>query len=287
MENSELIGRWPGGSEPYLEKIPLQSLELGRFLDFVKLLPVKHKLLLLDSSVSGFTTYSRGVTNKSAADTDKELLQWTREKATQERTGGRSNPIALEVTDKGAVDIADKLFQWTCEPVTQIITAGRSGQTAFEKEAYQHGIFTWYLLKGLQGHADPRGDGVISFLDLAAYIGDHVSREKDVKQDPQFGTYEGEGQFFFLYRKKTDKGHQLEVELRKAVKNGLYSDGKNYLQETIRVSPGKEDRLKKEFGYIYDFEKPTEDERNWIDQEEKIEWRSSVWQVLSQRNHFF
>jgi len=164
MQDSELCGRWPSRSEPFLKKMPIKALEMGQFLDLVKSLPLKHKLLLIDSCFSGFMTYPRrGLPAGPASDINKKLTQWTR------------------------------------EPVTQIITAGRSGQSAYEKGAYQHGVFTWYLLKGLEGNADTRGDGVISFLDLAAYICDRVSQEIAVEQDPQTGTCEGEGQFIFLY----------------------------------------------------------------------------------------
>lgn len=162
MQDSEIVGKLPNRLNPALKKIPAKSLEMGQFLNFIESLPVKHKLLLLDACFSGFMRYERSI------------------------------PV-------GPADISKKLIQWTNEPATQVLTAGRSGQKVYEKEADQHGVFTRYLLKGLEGHADPRGDGIISFLDLAAYIRDRVAREIGVEQDPQFGTYEGEGHFFFLY----------------------------------------------------------------------------------------
>ena len=166
LQDSEFCGRWPSRSKPYLEKMPIKSWEMRQFLDFVSSLPAKHKLVLIDSCFSGFMTYSRGLFDGPDPNLSKKLTQWAR------------------------------------EPATQVITAGRSGQSAHEKEEFQHGVFTWYLLKGLEGNADPRGDGVISFLDLAAYICNRVSQEILVEQDPQAGTYEGEGQFFFLYGKE-------------------------------------------------------------------------------------
>lgn len=161
MQDSKLNGRLPGKSEPYLNRIPGGAIEMEQFLSKVKLLPVKHKLLLLDSCFSGFMTSARDIPG-NAANGAKMLAQWSR------------------------------------EPVTQVITAGRSGQKAYEEETDRHGIFTRYLLKGLEGHATPRQDGVISFMDLAAYIRDRVAREKGARQDPQFSQISGEGQFFFL-----------------------------------------------------------------------------------------
>ncbi|MCU0288010.1 MAG: caspase family protein, partial [Acidobacteria bacterium] len=162
MQDSQLYGRWPNRSKPHFKKIPAKALEMGQFLDFVTALPAKHKLLLIDSCFSGFMTNVRGL------------------------PAGPS------------IDIKKRLNLWLREPVTQVITAGKSGQKAYEKEAYQHGVFTYYLLKGLEGNADPRGDGIISFMDLAAYICNRVSQEILVEQNPQIGTYKGEGQFFFI-----------------------------------------------------------------------------------------
>jgi len=172
LQNSEIYGKMPDPAAPYLKKIPAKSLEMQGFLDTVHSLPGKHKLLLIDSCFSGFMTHAR------------------------------------EISERTVIDINKKLGQWTMFPVTQVITAGRSGQKSIEKEFYQHGVFTWHLLKALQGNADLRGDGVISFLDLANYIRDRVSQEKGVVQDPQVGTF-GEGQFIFLYEKEDVKGMPL------------------------------------------------------------------------------
>jgi hypothetical protein len=168
MQNSKIYGEMPGPANPYLTKIPAKSLEMRGFLDSVQSLPGKHKLLLIDSCFSGFMTHAR------------------------------------EISERTVIDIDKKLGQWTMFPVTQVLTAGRAGQKSVEMEFYRHGVFTWYLLKGLQGNADFRGDGIISFLDLATYVRESVSREKDVVQDPQVGTF-GEGQFVFLYGKESEK----------------------------------------------------------------------------------
>ncbi|MCP4157005.1 MAG: hypothetical protein GY757_55345, partial [bacterium] len=133
MPDSDIFGKWPDRQHPYLEKPPSKALEMRLLLGMVKSLPAKHKLLLSDSCFSGFLAHSRGIYD-----------------------GIYSN-------------VKKKIAQWISEPVTQVLTAGRSGQKAFEHGFYKHGIFTHYLLKGLQGHADRRGDGVISFQDLTNY----------------------------------------------------------------------------------------------------------------------
>ncbi len=73
----------------------------------------------------------------------------------------------------------------------------------------------------------------------------------------------------------------IEDDLRKAVAEGLYNDGKEYLQKLIKNSPGKKDSLIQEFGFIYDYKNPDQDKENWKQKEAQINWRRKVWQILS------
>jgi len=77
-----------------------------------------------------------------------------------------------------------------------------------------------------------------------------------------------------------------EKELRKAVEKGLYLEGKENLMEIMRISPERQERLKKEFGYIYDFENPDKDENNWKQKEGQIDWRRKLWRILSLHGNF-
>jgi uncharacterized caspase-like protein len=82
----------------------------------------------------------------------------------------------------------------TREPVVQILTAGTEGQRAIEDGG--HGIFTKHLLKGLEGWADPQGNGLTA-LKLATYVQERVIRDSAGRQTPQYGKLEGEGEFVF------------------------------------------------------------------------------------------
>ena len=77
-----------------------------------------------------------------------------------------------------------------------------------------------------------------------------------------------------------------ENELRSAVKRGKYADGKNHLQKILSISPGRFDILNNEYGYIYNLDKPDEDEKNWEQNIEKIEWRRKVWKFAAKSNRF-
>jgi len=78
----------------------------------------------------------------------------------------------------------------------------------------------------------------------------------------------------------------LEDELRRSVSRGLYPEGKKYLQKMKTLFPDRKDHLKEEFGFIYDFENPENDEMNWTEETIIIDWRRKVWKVLSKFNDF-
>jgi hypothetical protein len=77
-----------------------------------------------------------------------------------------------------------------------------------------------------------------------------------------------------------------ENELRSAVSKKLYKEGQEHLQEIIKLDKERKERLKEEFGYIYDADNPEADEKRWAQKLGQIEWRRKLWQILSNRNHF-
>lgn len=56
---------------------------------------------------------------------------------------------------------------------TRILFSTKAGRISYEDEEFHQGLFSYYLLKGLQGEA-ARSDGLISFRDLADYVTDAV-----------------------------------------------------------------------------------------------------------------
>ncbi len=54
-----------------------------------------------------------------------------------------------------------------------------------------HGLFSYYVLKGLEGDADANKDGKVDVSELIKYVTDQVSAASDNKQHPrEFGTYD-------------------------------------------------------------------------------------------------
>jgi hypothetical protein len=178
LADSKLQSEFPTTHNPHLSRMPSGALEMRQFLRMLDQLPAKHKQISVDSCFSGFMASARSV------------------------EGIRTNDPRLEL--------------WAEEPVTHVLTAGRSGQKAYEDPQYRHGRFTWFLMKGLQGSADPRGDGLITAEDLSAFVRHQVAAVAETpaeRQDPQ---HYSEGQGLFLFR-----GIVAHSSSRRAVDNEL------------------------------------------------------------------
>ncbi len=87
----------------------------------------------------------------------------------------------------------------TQRPVRVALVAGNSGQEAHEYQG--HGLFTFFLLQGLQGGADANKDGLVTTDELAAFVKPNVAQiaaqQFKAQQHPQFARM-GEGEFLFL-----------------------------------------------------------------------------------------
>jgi len=96
-------------------------------------------------------------------------------------------------------DDEDFLIDMTKDPCVYMITAGKAGELAIETEG--HGIFTRYVLRGMDGEADYDKNGVVSSTELGLYCSkwvSHDAKELNTKQTPQFGRLDGEGEIVFV-----------------------------------------------------------------------------------------
>ncbi len=66
------------------------------------------------------------------------------------------------------------------------LTASRDRERSFESDKWGggHGIFTYYVVKGLQGEADTNGDGVVDADELAEYVHTNVRAATGGEQNP-------------------------------------------------------------------------------------------------------
>jgi tetratricopeptide (TPR) repeat protein len=66
------------------------------------------------------------------------------------------------------------------------LTASRDREQSFESDQFGggHGVFTYYVVKGLEGEADTNGDGVVSADELAEYVHTNVRLATQAAQNP-------------------------------------------------------------------------------------------------------
>ena len=67
-----------------------------------------------------------------------------------------------------------------------VITASDISQLSYESDKWGggHGVFTFFLLKGLHGEADFNKDGTVTAGELFAYIHDSVDKATEGNQSP-------------------------------------------------------------------------------------------------------
>ncbi|MEE8574321.1 MAG: tetratricopeptide repeat protein [Thermodesulfobacteriota bacterium] len=84
-----------------------------------------------------------------------------------------------------------------------VMASARSTQEAIEYDDIKHGIFTHYLLKGIEGEADARNlkNGLITPTALYLYVKDEMERDLEGRQVP-FISNEGDGEFLLFKSKK-------------------------------------------------------------------------------------
>ena len=95
---------------------------------------------------------------------------------------GAITPQADSQSDRGTInstllDLQKSLFS---------LTASRDREQSFESSNWGggHGIFTYYVVKGLQGEADTNGDGVVTADELAEYVHSNVRLATQARQNP-------------------------------------------------------------------------------------------------------
>ena len=69
-----------------------------------------------------------------------------------------------------------------------VITASQNDQISSSNPDLQHGIFSYYLMKGMEGDADANKDGKITLGEMQTYLVENVGRQAGMmnrKQEPQ------------------------------------------------------------------------------------------------------
>jgi len=82
-----------------------------------------------------------------------------------------------EAINRSLMDLSSSMFS---------LTASRDRESSFEGPDWGggHGVFTYYVVKGLEGEADDTGDGIVTADELAEYVRYNVRRATKAKQTP-------------------------------------------------------------------------------------------------------
>ncbi|MDR4495169.1 MAG: caspase family protein [Nitrospirales bacterium] len=74
-----------------------------------------------------------------------------------------------------------------------VLTASRAGEVSEERDDLGHGVFTYYLLEGLNGKADVDGDSIVTVDEAYSYLSAHVPQATGQNQHPvKKGEVEGQ-----------------------------------------------------------------------------------------------
>lgn len=74
-----------------------------------------------------------------------------------------------------------------------IMTASAANEVSVEDDRLEHGIFTYYLLKGLRGNADYDSDGYVTVDEAYRYVSEEVPKATGQEQHPiKKGSVEGQ-----------------------------------------------------------------------------------------------
>lgn len=135
-----------------LDSLPMTGLSLNNLATLLEKLPCKRVVILLDSCFSGTAGGQTLAKLKSVRISDKSYKNIT------------------DLSGEGRV----------------ILAASSENQVSHEEDSLQAGVFTHYLIEGLNGKAKTKDDGSINILSLYEYVNKEVSRYTKNKQSPVF-----------------------------------------------------------------------------------------------------
>src|SRR5580700_619606 len=92
-------------------------------------------------------------------------------------SGSISPDAEMAQLNKSLLDLSRSMFS---------LTASRDRERSFESKDWGagHGIFTYYVVKGLEGEADESGDGIVTADELANYVRRNVREATKGQQNP-------------------------------------------------------------------------------------------------------
>jgi len=105
---------------------------------------------------------------------------------------GAIRPEDLQDINHTLIDLDKSLFS---------LTASRDREQSYEHPKWGggHGVFTYYVVQGLQGEADENGDGIVTADELYDYVYRNVRQDTQGLQNPTDGQGSFEAQMLLAY----------------------------------------------------------------------------------------
>ncbi len=98
-----------------------------------------------------------------------------------------------QVTNQRYLDLMNKIPQGV-----GFISAARQTERSYEKDDFNHGVFTYCLIEGLSGTADGNEDGKVTFDEIVQHLDERVPQMTNNKQHPHANTTAVEANYLAL-----------------------------------------------------------------------------------------
>ena len=83
-----------------------------------------------------------------------------------------------------------------------IFSSSRGNKTSQEKPEYKHGLFTYSIIKGMEGEAVTRSGATVTIKSLDSYVSDIVSELSNGRQNPITNAPNGYDNFILARTRK-------------------------------------------------------------------------------------
>lgn len=161
----DVNGKEMGFLCPYdtdMDNIYSTCISMTEIQDWFRLIPAEKLVFIIDSCISGLAGTQTNYKDLTIIQKDSTIA-----------------PIAKFTPDKPTI------FDTLSSGDRVIFSACKDDQQASEKSSLKHGLFTYYVLTGLNGEADLNNDGKITIEELYYYVSPKVSIYSSGSQEPQ------------------------------------------------------------------------------------------------------
>ena len=116
------------------------------------------------------------------------------------------------------------------------IASSQSQETTIEADSLKHGLFTYYLLEGLQGYADENNDGIVTVNECYDYVHFHVIKASSNYQHPVMDDLYFNGRFPMSCTGNIARLQKQGILFDRAPPTSASGTALPYFNETIKIN---------------------------------------------------